>query len=441
MGMGKRRRESQGELFVASGELAESPGHAFYRRLNQLLAECGFDEAVEASCEPFYDAGGGRDSIAPGVYFRMLFIGYFEAIDSQRGIAWRCADSLSLREFLGVKLTERTPDHSTLSKTRDRLPLEVHELAFRLVLAAAAERGLLRGKTLGVDSTTLEADAAMRSIVRRDSGEDWKAYVKRLMQEEGELEEGEEPTDEDLRRFDKKRKNKKVSNAEWESATDSDARIAKMKDGRTRLAYKAEHAIDLETELIVTAEVYHANHSDSQTLADTAMAVRTHLAEAGREEVFREVVADKGYHAGDQLELVESLNVRAYVPEPQRRGKSRLSEKPIEIQQAVKANRRRTKTEKNARLQRLRSERVERSFAHTCETGGARRTRLRGIEKVRKRHLLTAAAHNLAILMQKLLGAGKPKALADPLAGLLLQLATALLILLRLIGGRKSTDC
>lgn len=443
MGMGKRRRESQEELFVATGELAKSPGHAFYKRLNKLLAECGFDDAVERACEPFYDATAGRQSIAPGVYFRMLFVGYFEAIESQRGIAWRCADSLSLREFLGVRLTEATPDHSTLSKTRDRLPIEAHELAFRLVLAAAAEKGLLKGKTLGVDSTTLEADAAMRSIVRKESGEDWKAYVKRLMQEAGEIEEDDEPSDEELRRFDKKRKNKKVSNTEWESPTDPDARIAKLKDKRTHLAYKLEHAIDLETELIVAADVYHADHSDSQTLADTAMSARTHLSEAGRDEVFEEVVADKGYHAAGQLELVQGLNVRTYVPEPERRGKSRLGEKPLEIQRAVNGNRRRTKTEKNSRLQKLRSERVERSFAHVCDTGGARRTRLRGIEKVRKRTLITAAARNLGLLMRKLFGIGKPRALQGLLASLINQLAAALqaiLSLIRLVMTRSSTD-
>ena len=444
MGMGKRRRESQAELFVAAGELAKSPGHAFYQRLNRLLTECGFDEAVEKACEPYYDAARGRHSISPGTYFRMLFVGYFEAIESQRGIAWRCADSLSLREFLGVRLCEATPDHSTLSKTRDRLPTDVHELAFRLVLAAAAERGLLKGKTLGVDSTTLEADAALRGIVRKGSGEDWKAYVKRLMQEAGQVEEGDEPTDEDLRRFDKQRKNKKVSNAEWESPTDPDARIAKLKDGRTHLAYKAEHAVDLETGLMVAAEVYHADHSDSQTLADTAMAAQTHLSEGGREEAFREVVADKGYHAAGQLELVQGLNLRTYVPEPNRRCPLRWTGKPEGLKEAVYANRRRTKTEKNGRLQRLRSERVERTFAHVCDTGGARRTRLRGIEKVRKRTLVTAAAYNLGLVMRKLFGVGKPRVLQGLLAPLVLQLAVRLQafpLIIRLRRIHKSTGC
>lgn len=446
MGMGKRQRESQGELFVASDRLPTGGGHAFYERLNALLSEAGFDDAVESMCQAYYESHEkrGRPSIPPGVYFRMLLVGYFEAIGSQRGIAWRCADSLSLRKFLGVSLSEATPDHSSLTRVRDRLPLAVHQKAFDLVLAIAADSGLLKGKTIGVDSTTLEANAAMKSIVRRDTGEDWKEYVAGLMREEGLIEECEEPTDEDLRRFDKKRKNKKVSNAEWESPADPDARITRMKDGRTHLAYKAEHAIDLDTGLILAAEVYHGDHADSQTLADTAMAARTHLSEAGRGEVFREVVADKGYHAAEQLELVQDLNVRTYVPEPERNHRLRWDNKPVELREAVEANRRRTKTEKNSQLQRLRSERVERSFAHVCDTGGARRSWLRGIEKVHKRLLMTAAARNLGLVMRKLFGAGKPRA---PQGALATRLAQALATIQRLTQtlrrqrGVSSTGC
>ncbi len=256
--------------------------------------------------------------------------------------------------------------------------------------------------------------------------------------------EDDEPTDEDIRRFDKKRQNEKVSNEEWVSLTDSDSRITKMKDGRTHLAYKAEHAIDLETELILAAEVYHADQSDSQTLADTAMAAQTHLSEAGREERIEEVVADKGYHAAEQLELVQSLNLRTYIPEPQRRGRSRLSEKRPEVQRAVRGNRRRTKTEKNSELQRLRSELVERSFAHSCETGGARRSWLRKIEKVQKRLLATAAARNLGLVMRKHFGIGKPRVLQGAFAALL---ALALAVSARLLdasrrgGGVSSKGC
>ena len=192
MALGKRRDEQQ-EMWVATTSLPKSQGHVFYRKLNQLLAETGFDRTVEALCRPYYHRHLGRPSIPPGVYFRMLLVGYFEGIGSQRGIAWRCSDSLSLREFLGIPLTEETPDHSSLTRVRDRLPLEVHTAVFQAVLKLAAEKKLIQAKTVAVDSTTLEANAAMKSIVRRDSGEDWKEYLRRLLQEQEGVE---NPTDE-----------------------------------------------------------------------------------------------------------------------------------------------------------------------------------------------------------------------------------------------------
>src|SRR5690606_12965325 len=223
--------------------LASVPKHVFYDKLNELLDEAGFDRFVEDLCEPFY-AERGRDSIPPGRYFRMLFVGYFEELDSQRGIAWRCADSLSLRNFLFLEASQQSPDHSSLTRIRERLPLVVHEQVFAFVLEIARQKKLLRGTQVGVDSTTLEANAAMKSIVRRDSGEDWREYLLALAEAEG----VEINNDEDLRRFDKHRKKqgqKKVSNAEWVSPIDEDSRIVKMKDGRTHLGYKAEHVVDL----------------------------------------------------------------------------------------------------------------------------------------------------------------------------------------------------
>jgi len=431
MGMRRRRGEQQSELFVTADRLPKSEGHVFYRKLNKLLDEAGFDRFVEGLCEPCYadPARGGRPSIPPGVYFRMLIVGYFEGIGSQRGIAWRCSDSLSLRGFLGVPLTEGTPDHSTLTRVRDRLPIEIHTKVFQFVLKLAAQKGLLKGKTVAVDSTTLEADAAMKSIVRRDNGDDWKEYLTRLMREEGLIEEDDKPTDEDLRRFDKKRKGKKVSNDEWVSRTDPDARITRMKDGRTHLAYKAEHVVDIDTELILAAEIYHADHSDTQTLADSVMEAVEHTKQAGGEREIEEVVADKGYHSAGQLELVQSLGFRTYVPEPKRKHKSRWKGKPPENKRAVYANRRRLKTDKNKRLQRLRSERAERSFAHVCETGGSRRTWLHGIEKIKKRLLCSAMTRNLGLVMRKLFGMGTPRGLQKerPLAALawLAQTATS----------------
>ena len=413
MAMGKRDDEQQQDLFITHDKLPRSPGHVFYRNLNRLLAEGGFDRWVEALCEPHYCKGQGRPSVPPGVYFRMLLVGYFEGINSQRGIAWRCSDSLSLREFLGIPLGEDSPDHSSLSYIRNRLPHSVHEAMFVWVLALLQKKKLLKGKTVGVDSTTLEADAAMKSIVRRDTGEDWKEYLMRLMKEEGLIEEGDDPpSDEELRKFDKSRQNKKVSNDEWMSPTDPDARIAKMKDGTTHLAYKAEHVVDLDTEAILAAEIYPANFHDTVTLEDSLHTAQLHQQEAGSEQEIKDAVADKGYHGAETLtNLREHTTYRSYVPEPERRYQCVWTDKPPEQREAVVANRRRTRGERGRKLQRLRSERVERSFAHVCETGGARRTWLTGIENVRKRYLISAAAHNLGLLMRSLFKMGTPRGL------------------------------
>jgi len=412
MAMGKRasRQES---LFIATDQLAHSPAHPFYRRLNSLLAEAGFDPWIEQRCWPYYehDEPRGRKSTPPGVYFRMLLVGYFENIDSQRGIAWRCGDSLALRQFLGVPLDEGTPDHSTMTYTRKRLPPEVFEEMFQFVLRIADAKKLLSGQTVGVDSTTLEANAAMKSIVRKDTGEDWKEYVTRLMREDGAIESEQEPTDDEVRRYDKKRKNKTVSNAEWESSTDGDARIAKMKDGRTHLAYKAEHVVDLTSDLVLSAAIYPANHADPATLADSVLQAQVNVKEAGSDATIQDVAADKGYHAADTIEMCDFLDVRSYIPEPRRAHESKWTDKPDEHRRAVLNNRRRVKRAKSKALQRRRSEVVERTFAHICDTGGARRSWLRGFDNVRKRYLMTAAAHNLGRIMRLLNGIGKPKSL------------------------------
>jgi IS5 family transposase len=420
MAMGKRRRETQESLFIATDRLPKAAGHPFYERLNQLLAEAGFDTWIEKRCQAYYAADGsaGRPSIPPGVYFGMLLVAYFEGIDSQRGIAWRCADSLGLRRFLGLSLEESSPDHSTLTNTRKRLPAEVFEEVFQFVLSIAALKGLLAGKTVGVDSTTLEANAAMKSIVRKDTGEDWRAYVVRLMREEGLIEADREPTDDEVRRYDKGRKNKRVSNDDWQSNTDPDSRIAKMKDGRTHLAYKAEHVVDLANELVLAAEIYPASRGDTDTLLDSVMQAKLNVDAANERAGFdgeriREAAADKGYHAAATLELADALNLRTYIPEPEHKHRSRWTGKPEEFRTAVLNNRRRTGREKSRKLQRLRSERVERSFAHICETGGARRSWLRGFVDVTKRYLMTVAAHNLGRVLRKLFGVGKPRGLQD----------------------------
>lgn len=412
MALGKRETERQGDLFLLAAQLPRSPGHVFYQKLNRLLAEAGFDPWVEKLCEPHYADGRGRPGIPPGTYFRMLLVGYFEGLSSQRGIAWRCSDSLSLRDFLAIPLGEDSPDHSSLSVIRNRLPLEVHAAVFQWILGLAGAKKLLKGQTVGVDSTTLEADAAMKSIVRRDTGEDWKEYLTRLMKEQGVIEEEDTPSDDELRRFDKRRKDKQVSNEEWVSPTDPDSRIVKMKDGTTHLAYKAEHVVDLDSEMIVAAEIYHANEADTQTLEDSVQQAQTNLREAGQATPIEDVVADKGYHANETLtELSEHTPYRTYIPEPVLKYDRTWTDKPPQQKAAVYANRRRTRGARGRKLQRLRSERVERTFAHVCETGGARRTWLHGIDKLRKRYLIAAAAHNLGCLMRGLFQMGTPRGL------------------------------
>jgi len=410
MALGRRPTEHQGELFVTSADLPRSAGHPFYDRLNRLLAEHGFDAYAEDLCRPFYADGQGRPGIPPGVYFRMLFVGYFEGIDSQRGIAWRCADSLALRSFLGTPLTEATPDHSSLTRVRQRLPEAVHEAVFIWVLGLAREKRLLAGTAVGVDATTLEANAAMKAIVRQDTGEDYKAYLRRLAHEAG----MEDPTDEDLRRFDKTRPGKSCSNAEWQSPADPDARIAQMKDGRTRLAYKAEHVVQLQSELVLGVRIHPADQGDAATLVDAGMLAEQRLRAAGSDLEIDEAAADKGYHKASELELAAALGVRTYIPEPRRKKKGRRGtgrRQTAAQRRAVRLNRRRVRGRHGRRLQRLRSERVERSFAHVCDTGGARRTWLRGFVNVTKRYLVHVAAHNLAVVLRALFGAGKPRCL------------------------------
>jgi transposase len=406
--MGRRPKEEQGEFWVPTANLPQSPGHVFYDKLNRFLAAADFDRHVERLCVPFYAEDIGRDSIPPGVYFRMLLVGYFEGIDSQRGIAWRCSDSLSLRAFLGTPIGEATPDHSSLTRIRQRLSFGVHQEVFVFVLKLAQDNKLLRGKTVAVDSTTLEANAAMKNIVRKDTGEDYTTYLKRLLAEEG----VEDATDEEARRFDKTRK-KKMSNEEWESHSDPESKIAKMKDGTTHLAYKAEHAVDLDSGFILSAEVHSATASDPSTIVDRVMDAELNLKAAGSTQTVDEAVADKGYHKAETLSTFADLDTRTYIPEPDRQPYD-WSKHPPEHRRATEANRRRTQgaeSDRSKRLQKKRSELAERSFAHVCETGGARRTWLRGKLSINKRYLVQVAGYNLGLLMRKLFGVGKPRVL------------------------------
>jgi len=438
MSMG-RRDASEGSMWIAQSDIQRGAGHRFYEKLNELLREAGFDRKVEELCAPYFDADHtpGRKSIAPGVYFRMHLIGYFEGIESERGIEWRCADSLSLRDFLGLELTERVPDHSTLSRMRMRLPLEVHQQAFVLILGIVERKGLLRGRVSGVDSTFLRADASMKTIVRRDTKESYPQFVERLAAESG----MENPTEEEARRFDRSRAGKRTSNEEWESRTDSDARIAKLKDGRTRLAYKSEHVVDLETGALVGVSVHPADCADTETLPKTLADAEENLRGArnvGPEkskdddddgdrtpgdastgeatDAPRAVVADKGYNKAVLLRELKEKGYRTYIPERRQKGQRHWTDKGgRDTAAAFYDNRARVQRKKGRGLQRKRGELLERTFAHICETGGARRTRLRGRENVRKRYLLQASAANLGLVMRSLFGRGTPRGLAEAL--------------------------
>ncbi len=406
MAMG-RQRDRQGDLMVTWSEMPRSPGHVFYDRLQEVLVGAGFDGFVEDACQAYYARTMGAPSVPPGRYFRMHMVGSFEGIDSERGIEWRCSDSLSLREFLRLETTDRVPDHSWLAKTRGRLPHAVHERVFGWVLALIADRGLVRGERIGVDASTLEANAALRAIVRRDTGEGYREMLTRMAQESGIA----TPTAEDLIRLDRKRKSKTLSNEEWVSETDPDARIARMKDGTTHLAYKPEHAIDLDTGAVIAAEMHPADEGDTTTLTGTLDAARRNLTRVGAppsSDDPAECVADKGYHARARLKDLDGGPWKTRIAEPQRRGISRWHG-DADARRAVYTNRVRLRSGVGQQAMRQRAELVERSFAHILDRGGMRRTWLRGRENVHKRYLIHVAGHNLGLLMRRLIGAGTPK--------------------------------
>jgi transposase len=402
MAMGRRKPKQQ-PMFMAATEIVKPASHPFYTKVNEILDQNKVDRRLEFLCKRFYAPTMGRPGLAPGVYFRMLLLGYFEGIDSERGIAWRVADSLSLRDFLGFNVTEETPDHSTMSRTRRLIPVETHKAVFRWFVKVLGKEGLLDGQTVAIDATTLEANAAMRSIRRRDDGRKYEEFLKDLAKADG----IENPTREQLARLDRKRK-KKGSNKEWMSPADPDARIAKMKDGRTHLAHKAEHAVDLESGAVVAITLQPADLGDTTTVHATLKEAQVN-AELINERGVEEAVLDKGYHSGEVLIDLHQSGVRSYIPEPDR-GKRNWDGKELE-KKRVEANRRRTQGERGKALQRLRSEHVERSFAHMYETGGMRRVHLRGRKNILKRLLFHAVAFNVALLIRKLHGMGKPRTL------------------------------
>lgn len=413
--MGTRDSE-QSSLWVATSELPTSPGHPFYARLQTLLDAHDFDRFVEDLCRGFYAPVMGRPSLAPGRYFRLLLLGYFEGIDSERGIAWRASDSLAVRGFLRLPLHEAPPDHSTIARTRRLIALETHRAVFTWVQVRLVESGLLKGKTIAIDATTLEANAAMRSIVRRDTGDSYQVFLVGLAKASG----IDTPTREDLARLDRRRK-KKTSNKDWTNPHDPDAKVAKMKDGRTHLAHKAEHAVDLETGAIVAVTLQGADAGDTTTIVETAIAAAEQVEDAqaavDEPQSWEEIIADKGYHSNQTMVDLEAVTLRSYMAEPDR-GRRDWS-KASEAQAPVYGNRRRIRGRRGRRLMRQRGERIERSFAHVYDTGGMRRTHLRGHTNILKRLLIHAGGFNLGLVMRHLIGVGTPRGLQGRLAAVL----------------------
>ena len=413
------RRERQEELWIPTCNLARPAGHPFYQRLNQLLAEHDFDRFVEGQCRGFYAAIMGRPGLAPGIYFRLLLVGYFEGIDSERGIAWRAGDSLSIREFVGIPLDEGAPDHTTIARTRRLIDLETHRQVFAWVLELLADAGLVKGKRIGIDATTLEANAALRSIVRRDNAESYEEFLTGLARQSG----VETTTREDLARVDRKRK-KKGSNREWVNPHDRDARITKMKDGRTHLAHKAEHAVDMDTGAVVAVTLQEAHLGDTTTVKETLAEAGTTVAELIEREAeaqplekpqvnlggIEEVVADKGYHSGPLLKHMQAVGVRTYIPEKKQAGKRHWVGKEDQ-QRLVYENRQRLQRPKGKQLLRKRGELIERTFAHCYDTGGMRRTHLRKHNNILKRLLIHVAGANLGLLLRNWYGIGTPRGL------------------------------
>jgi transposase len=409
----RRKRRRQHNLWISAADLPTTAAHPFYRRVNAMLDAEAFDEFVERTCRSFYAETMGRPSLTPGMYFRLLLVGYFEGIDSERGIAWRAADSLAIRQFLHLALDEAGPDHSTISRTRRLIDLDSHRAVFTWIQQRLAEAGLLSGKTVAIDATTLEANAAMRSIVRRDTGEGYQEFLTRLAKASG----IETPTREDLARLDRHRQ-KKTSNKEWTHPHDPDAKVTKMKDGRTHLAHKAEHAVDVETGAIVAVTLQGADTGDTTTIVETATAAADQIEDAQADvdepQALEEIIADKGYHSNQTMIDLDAVGLRSYIAEPDR-GRRDWSEAP-EAQAPVYANRRRTRGRRGRRLMRRRGETIERSFAHVYDTGGMRRTHLRGHANILKRLLIHAGGFNLGLVMRQVFGVGTPRGLQGRLA-------------------------
>lgn len=407
----RERREKQSEFWVATDRLPTATPSAFYRRVNLTLEKMDFARKVWAICEPAYadPARGGRPGIDPVVYLKMLMIGFFENLPSDRAIAARCEDSLSVRGFLGYELGESTPEHSSFTVIRNRLSLEQLEAIHRVLLGALRKHGLLRGRKLGIDSSVIEANASLRALEHRNTEESYWDYVRRLAAEAGV-----DPEDiKAVRRFDKKREGRKTSNTEWVNPHDPEAKVGRTKDGACDMVYKPEHITDLESGVIVRAEVRPGDAADNdETLCERVVESIATLSEVAPEvpleKLGAELCADEGYFALGQIAELQQCGVRTVIADPQadRRKPERLE---ADQRRALRRARCATRSQSGKALLRKRGEHLERGFAHVLDQGGLRRTTLRGCEKLSKRQKTTALTYNLSVLLRHLFGVGTLK--------------------------------
>jgi transposase len=405
----EKKKAAQAEFWVATHPMAKTPKGTFYSKLDETLESFGFAEKVRQLCAPAYkQTSVGRPGIDPVVYLKMIMVGFFEDLPSERAIAARCADSIAIRRFLNYELAENTPDHSSLTIIRQRLGLEIYQKVFMLCLEALQEYGLLRGKHLGLDSSVMEANASLRALVHRNTAEQYWDYVKRLAAEQGI-----DPQDATaVRKFDRQRPGK-GSNQDWENPHDPDAKIGLRKHGGTDMIYKPETVVDLDTGAIVQAEVQPGDQADHQGLACKVLEAQQTINEARGEAAdtltVETVTADKGYYALEEMPALQHEEIKTVIADPV--SNRRLDKLEPQQRQAVQAARRSTKSKYGKALLRRRGMHIERSFAHILDCGGMRRATLRGWENLNKRFKLAAAFYNLSQLMRQIFGFGTPKQL------------------------------
>jgi transposase len=420
------------ELFIPFSELVRPATSPFYAKLEQTLNSFDFAGQARSLCAPAYSANGrGRPGIDPVVYFKMLMVGFFEDIGSERGIAERCSDSISIRAFLGYALTETTPDHSSLSIIRERLGPDVYDRVFILILSALDKHGLLKGKNVGIDASVIEANAALKSLINRNTEEAYWEYVRRLASENGI-----DPKDaEAVRQFDRKRP-KKMSNEEWVNPNDPDAKIGLTKAGATDMIYKPEHTVDLDTGAILQAEVRLGNETDQKDLSQHVLQAQVNINQAQDTDAdtltIESTTADKGYHAVAEMKQLQSEGIRTVISDPVKNRK--IENLDADDARVVRKAKRSASSKSGKELLRRRGMHLERSFAHILDAGGARRTTLRGLENLNKRFKVSAAIYNLSQLMRKLFAVGTPKQLAAMGKAFFLVWRTILVVVCELLG-------